>query len=190
MNNQPLVSSCCLSAILFGLAVAPTSALALEHTSSIVFEDHRYAHQLDITGIPACPELLDTLFSMETMRRLTPFVDTLEVLEETVDNHVVRIELGVLGFHTALVYQRLLDRPARVIVLELLRQEGSLPLVSFPTSFQARYELYDSGEGLQVEYSQEATMEHRASLPHRIFVWGQMDLFERRLLSVVQEACP
>jgi hypothetical protein len=176
----------CALAVLAVSSTIAAPAAALEHQATITFGEQDYAHRLEIREIPACPGLLDTLFAMETMRRLTPFVDTIELLEEQPQRHVVRVAFGVLGFHTALVYDRVIDPTAGTLRLRLMRQEGSLPIVSFPSSFEARYQVLDGG----LVYSQDATLEHRAALAHELFMRGQMSLFEHRLLRVVEDACP
>jgi hypothetical protein len=162
-------------------------AAALESSAAITFGERSYSYTLDIADIPPCPGLLETLFRLDTMRRLMPFVDSFEVLEEQGNHHVVRVAFGALGFHTALTYERLLEPEPRRIQLRLLEREGSLPLVSFPSAFEAGYEL---GEGPVVRYRQDATVGGRASLPHQLFVRAQLSLFEHRMLGIIEDACP
>ena len=175
---------------LLGLALAPAPGLAFDSTSSVVFEDQRYAQRLQITGIPACSGLLDTLYDMQTMRRLTPFVDTIEMLEEQPGAHVVRIGFSILGFHTRLVYERLLFGDDGRIELRLLSHESTFPLVQFPTDFLATYRVSPDGDGVRVDYAQDASMQRSASLPHQLVVRAQVAGFERRLERVLQESCP
>jgi len=175
--------------ILAGLAL-PATAWAVERSSGIRFGEHRYAHRLSFDALPACPGLLDTLYAMETMRRLTPFVDRVTMLDEQEARHVVEVEFSILGFHTTLVYERLILEAEQRIELRLLSHESTFPLVQFPTDFLATYQLIDGADGTRLDYTQDATMQRAASLPHQLVVRAQVAGFERRLEAVVREACP
>lgn len=172
------------------LLLLPSPARALAAQSSIRFEAHDYAYDLVLDGIPACPGLLGTLYSMDTMRRLTSFVDRVEMLHEQPTVQTVRVQVSVFGFHTALIYDRLLFPGEGTIVLRLLRQEGHLPIVSFPTAFEADFHVVPAGEGLRLDYTQRAATEHGVTVPHQLFLRTQLRIFEHRLTSVVTEACP
>jgi hypothetical protein len=165
-------------------------AWGLEPVSSVSFAEHSYAHRLTIDQIPACPGLLDTLYAMDTMRRLTPFVDRVTMLEEQADRHVVQVDFGMLGFRTTLVYERIIVWEDQHIELRLLSHDSTFPLVQFPSDFLATYRVGSDGGHTQLRYTQDATVQRPAALHHQLFVRAQIGMFERRLLGVIEEACP
>jgi hypothetical protein len=171
------------------LAPVCVAAQQARHQSSVQFEQRRYAHRLEVVDIPACPSLLETLYAMETMRRLTPFVDRITMLEEAPERHVVEVAFGMLGFDTTLVYERLLFPQDQRVELRLMSHESTFPLVQFPSTFLATYELVHGEEATLLRYTQDATVQRPAALHHQLFVRAQIAGFERRLQRVLEESC-
>jgi hypothetical protein len=178
------------TALVLGCMVWAGPAWGLEHSSTITFGDHSYAHRLEISDIPACPGLLDTMYEMDTMRRLTPFVDSVTMLEEQPGRHVVQVRFGMLGFRTTLVYERIIQRDDEHIDLRLLSHDSTFPVVQFPTDFLATYRVSHQEGATRLHYTQDATVQHPAALHHQLFIRAQIGMFERRLVGVVEEACP
>lgn len=159
-------------------------------TSSLTFDDRRYAYSLTLADLPPCPGLLDTAFSLDTMRRLTTFVDTIEVLEEAADGQVLRVEYGTLGIHGALVYHRRVDRGAGTMEIRLLSYETNLPLLPLPTSFVAGYRVTHEADHTTLVYRQDAALPGPVALYHQAFIRGRMRRFEATLGEIVAESCP
>lgn len=187
---RPLRPRSLSAALALGCAGWSTPTWGLEHASTITFGDHSYAHRLEISDIPACPGLLDTLYAMDTMRRLTPFMDSVTMLEEQPEQHVVQVDFGMLGFSTTLVYERVLQQEAERIELRLRSHESTFPLMQFPSTFLATYGLSHHEDGTVLHYTQDATVQRPAALHHQLFIRAQIGMFERRLLGVIEEACP
>jgi len=185
MTRLPLLSF----AVLHVLS-SPATASAAESTSTLSFGEGFYTYHQDIEGLPLCPDLLETLYSLDTMRALTSFVDTITVLEEERNSQTLRVTYSVIGIHGALVYERQVDRPSSTMVIRLLSSESNVDLVPYPSSFVAGYGVTHDESQTRVVYTQDANLPSRIAMVHQLFVKSQMRRFERRLLRIAEESCP
>lgn len=148
-----------------------------------------YHFHQEISGLPPCPQVLDVVFSLDSMRRLTRFVDTLEVLEEAPDAQVLRVTFNVMGFSGDLEYDRRLDRAGGTMTIRLLGFREALPLVPWPTAFVAAYHITSTPGATRVDYTQDATLPGPISLYQQVLLKAQLRRFERTLQDILEETC-
>lgn len=175
-------------AALLALGV-PRPAAAIEATSTLSFEGERYRYEQTTTGVPACPSLLDTLFSMDTLRELMSYADTITVRSQAPAAMLIGVEFRVLGLYGAVDYLRELDPTHGAMTIRMVShdEEGFLP---YPATFQAGYLVTHDAEHTRVVYTQEAITTSRISLPHRLLIQGQMSRYGDKLTRIIERSCP
>ena len=167
----------------------PRPAAALEATETLSFTDARYTYEQTTTEVPLCPALLETLFSLETLRELMSYADTIDVLEDTPTAKTVHVAFRVLGLHGSVDYLRELDPTRGTLRLRMLsHDEGGL--LPYPTAFQAGYLVTHDGAYTRVVYTQEATTTSRIALPHQVFIQAQMSRYGDKLTRIIERSCP
>lgn len=174
--------------VLLALGVSKPAA-ALEATATLSFDGDRYRYEQTTTDVPLCPSLLDTLFSMETLRELMSYADTITVRMDTPTAKIIGVEFRVLGLPGAVDYLRELDPTHGAMRIRMLShdEDGLLP---YPASFQAGYLVTHEGDRSRVVYTQDATTPSRISMPYRLLIQGQMSRYGDKLTRIIERSCP
>jgi hypothetical protein len=164
-------------------------ASATEATSTLSFDDHRYNYEQTISDIPLCPSLLDTLYSMDTLRELMSYADRIIVRVDRPNAKVIGVEFGVLGIRGSVDYLRELDPGNGTMRIRMLSHDegGILP---YPSAFEAGYLVTHDATRTTVVYTQQAELTARISMPYRVFIRAQMSHYGDKLARLIGRSCP
>ncbi len=167
----------------------PALSYGIKSDSAVTFKTESYSYVQTVDDLPRCPRILEVLYSMDTMRELTSFVDSIAMLRNEPSSQLVRISFSILGLRGKLLYERTIDRKNNTITIELKSFENNFSFVPYPISFKAMYFVSHSQGSTTVKYTQDILVSKKISFFYRMFVKNQMRGFEKKLQRIILRNC-
>ena len=171
------------------LSVFPAKSFGQQSTSSITFSKQSYSYTLLVNNQPSCSGILEVLYSMKTMKELTSFIDSIEMIRKEPSLQHVRIGFSLLGLKGKLLYERTINRDNNTMTIALKSFENNFNLMPYPTAFRADYAVSHADNQTSIKYTQRVKISKELSFFYRLFIKHQMRTFKKKLTQIIQRTC-